>query len=188
MTFALLGRPYDENGVFLPSGAKSNPAPPLNTTEENAWHPFEDRIAFDWAHYHFVELQSSEAKINRGLDLWLAATIKAGSKNGVPWQNTDDMYATIDAIQQGNAPWKTIKLRYNGHMPPSPPKWMTESYELCVRDSRLVHLKQLATTDFDNNFHPAPYRQFNGKGDRVYTDLNSGDWTWDQAVRFYSLH
>ncbi len=64
------------DGNFLPEYARS-PSPPaaLDATEDNMWHPFEDRLAFDWAHYHFVELQSSEREINKGLDLWLAAVV-----------------------------------------------------------------------------------------------------------------
>jgi Plavaka transposase len=161
---------------------------PVDATEDNRWHPFEDRLAFDWAVHHFVELQSSEAQINHGLDMWLASTIKSGSKDGIPWRSAKELYATIDAVQQGSAPWKTYKFRYTGPMPCTPPKWMLETYELCARDSRQVLHEQLLTTDFDGKFNYTPYRQFNGKGDRVWSNLMSADWAWRQAVRLFSSH
>ena len=58
--------------------------------KDNPWNPFEDRLAFDWAHYHFVELQSSEREINKGLDLWQAAMVKAGNDTPLPWSSVEE--------------------------------------------------------------------------------------------------
>jgi len=139
-------------------------------------------LAFDWAHFNFVEVQTSEHHVNRGLDLWLAVTIEAGGAAGLPWKSAAELYKTIDAIQEGDVPWSTIKFKYDGPKPSTPPKWMEETYELCLRDILVLTEHQLATTDFEGKFHPAPYRQFNHKQDRVWSDLSSGDWMWDQAV------
>ena len=57
------------------------PRPPMSRETGNKYAPFEDRVAFDWAHHHYVELQSSEKKIGKGLDLWLAA-VKSQSLDG----------------------------------------------------------------------------------------------------------
>jgi hypothetical protein len=65
-------------------------------------------LAFDFANFQFTELQASESKIHHTLDLWMAANIKAGGDERVPWSSAEEMYATIDAIQASNAPWKTI--------------------------------------------------------------------------------
>lgn len=130
-----IGLPCDVNGKFLPQHTKPPPAAAPDTTEENPWHPFEDRLAFNWVHYHFIELQSSEQQINKGLDLWLAATLKAGNNTPLPWSSGKEMYATIDSIQEGDAPFKTIHFKYSGPIPPNPPHWMTEAYELCMQDS-----------------------------------------------------
>ena len=59
---------------------------------------------------------------------------------------------------------------------------MTETYELCCRDTRQVLLQQLATSDFKDKFNLTPYQQFNTSGKRVYSNLMSGDWAWKQAV------
>ncbi|KAH8982993.1 hypothetical protein EDB86DRAFT_2782424, partial [Lactarius hatsudake] len=63
------------------------------------WLPFENRLAFDWAHYHCVTLQSSAPEIVEGTDLWSVTSTKHSPIDGAPWQNAKEMYATIDAIQ-----------------------------------------------------------------------------------------
>jgi hypothetical protein len=167
---------------------KPPPLLPVDATNDNAWHPFDDHLAFDFANFQFAELQASESKINRALDLWMAANIKAGGDERVPWSSAEDMYATIDAIQAGNAPWKTITFWYNGPCSANLPKWMLETYELCTRNSRLVLHQQLATTDFADKIDYVPYCQFKSNGDRIWSNLMSADWAWAQAVCCHALH
>ncbi|RXW16757.1 hypothetical protein EST38_g9099 [Candolleomyces aberdarensis] len=179
----LTGENVNEDGVPLPLGS----APQSVDANKNAWHPFTNRLEFDFAHYHYVELETSAAKINTALDHWRAATIVAlGSdvdeRNSAPWSTAEDLYAMIDSIQTGGAPFKTVYLRYNGPKPPiNPPAWMTATYELCLRDARLVLEQQLQNPEFKSQFETTPYRQFNSAGDRVYSNLMSGDWVWREA-------
>ena len=93
------------------------------------------------------------------------------------------MYAAIDQIQQGSNPWKTTLFRYQGPLPSDPPKWMTRSYELVTRDIRSVLHSQIARTDFDGHWDYIPFMEFNNDGDRVWTNLMSGEWAAKQAVR-----
>ncbi|KAJ7441973.1 hypothetical protein B0H11DRAFT_2348854 [Mycena galericulata] len=117
-----------------------------------SWEPFESRTEFDFAHFHFVEAQSSAGAINSALDLWAAQVLKYGED--IPWRNARELYSTIDSIQHGDAPWKVHKIRYQGPLPArTPPKWMTETYELCTRNIRT----------------------------RVWSNLMSGEWAWKQA-------
>ena len=158
----------------------------VDATAKNPWHPFNDRLAFDFANFHFAELQSSESKVNCALDLWMAAVLKAGGDGELPWSSTEEMYATVDVIQEGDALWKTISFKYNGPLPKNPPKWMLETYELCMRDSRLLLHQQLSTASFADQINYMPYRQFQANGDRIWSNLMSADWSWAQAV--HSLH
>jgi hypothetical protein len=178
----LIALPCDIDGNFLPQHTK----PPLHhapdATKDNIWHPFEDRLSFDWAYYKFTELQTSERHISTGLDLWQAAVLKAGSNAPIPWSSAQEMYATIDKIQEGDAPFKTIHIKYSGPIPSNPPLWMTETYELCTRDSHKLLHNQLSTTDFAGAFDYKPYRQFDHKDNRVWSNLMSGDWAWNEAV------
>ncbi|KAJ7572018.1 hypothetical protein C8J56DRAFT_809850 [Mycena floridula] len=174
--------PCDKEGKFLFKFSKPSPHEPLDAKPDNPFHPFPSRLGFDWVHHHFVDVQSSIAQTNRALDLWQAALIDAGSNASVPWSSAEELKATIDSIQEGDIPWKTVQFRYSGPLPPgTPPKWMMETYELCMRDSRLLLHQQLRTTDFKDKFNPVAYRQFNQKGSRVYSNLMSGNWAWKQS-------
>ncbi|KAJ6448828.1 hypothetical protein C8R45DRAFT_1057369 [Mycena sanguinolenta] len=173
------GRPCDQYGTYL---APDTPPPPnsqLDGQVPGSWAPFEDRTEFDFAYYHFVELQSSAAEITKALDLWAASILQYG--NSPPWSNAQELYDTIDAIQHGDAPWKVYQIRYTGPRPPTPPKWMDETYELCTRNSRTVLLQQLANPDFQDKIDYSPYQQFDADGRRVWSNLMSGDWAWSQA-------
>jgi hypothetical protein len=175
----LKAKPCDKNGNYLPL---YTPPPPEEHPDANTWVPFESRAEFDFAHYHFVEAQSSAAQIDKALDMWAATVMEFGGD--APWKNSDDLYKTIDAIKHGNSPWKTYSVRYQGPRPPgTPPKWMTETYELCTRDVRQVLQHQLATKQFKDNINLTPYRQFDHKGQRVWSNLMSADWAWSQSVR-----
>ncbi|KAG2005024.1 hypothetical protein CC2G_003523 [Coprinopsis cinerea AmutBmut pab1-1] len=175
--------PTDANGNFLDPHTRPLPRQPLDP--QNPFAPFESRLAFDWGHYHFVENKSSAAKINKGLDLWLASRIEmVGSENcgELPWASAEDLYATIDSINNGSAPFETVHFRYNGPKPPNPPSWMTDTFELCLRDVREVIHQQMATPDFAHQFNTAPYQEFFVQsGDRVWSNFFSGDWAWREA-------
>jgi hypothetical protein len=165
----------------LPPHTRPSPTTAANTDNANPWEPFNSRIEFDFAHYHFVEAQHSARKIDRALDLWAASVMRYGGD--APWKDSTELYATIDAIQDGDLPWKVYHVRYGGpHPPGTPPKWMTETYELCTRDSRRLLHHQLSTAEFRDKFNVAPYRQVNNKGVRTWSNLMSADWAWKQAV------
>ncbi|KAF8261700.1 hypothetical protein EI94DRAFT_1469313, partial [Lactarius quietus] len=145
------------------------------------WSPFEDHLAFDWAHHHYVTLQSSAAKIAEGLDLWSAVAIKHSSTVGTPWRNAKEMYATIDSIQAGSLPFQTFTFHYTGLKPSMPPRWMEQGYELNTCNVLEVIQEQLATPDFEGQFDYVPYKEFNGKGERMLSNLMLGHWAFAQA-------
>ena len=154
----------------------------LNGGTPESWTPFTSRIEFDFAHYHFVEAQSSAGLINMALDLWAATVVEFGG--AAPWKNPKELYATIDAIKLSESPWKTYTVRYQGPLPPGArPKWMTQAYTLCTRDSRQVLHHQLETTEFKDKINLSPYRQFDSHHQRIWSNLMSADWVWTQAVR-----
>jgi hypothetical protein len=59
---------------------------------------------------------------------------------------------------------------------------MEETYELNVRNILIVLEQQLATSEFDGNFDYIPYQEFDPQGDRVWSNLMSGQWAYQQAV------
>ena len=175
--------PCDSNGHDLPPGSQPPPREPLDATPENPYHPFKDRLAFEFADFLFSEQQSSEGHINRVLELWAAQAAKNRVDDGVPWKSASSMYATIDQTQQGSNPWKTTPFRYQGPLRDNTPKWMTQSYDLVARGICSVLHTQIACTDFDGHWDYVPFMEFSNDGDRVWTNLMSGEWVAEQAVR-----
>ncbi|KAF8889756.1 hypothetical protein CPB84DRAFT_1816420 [Gymnopilus junonius] len=90
------------------------------------------------------------------------AEITKGLPNG--WRRGEDMYETIDSIQN-------YKFRYTGPKPSTPPRWMEEIYELSLHDILL----------FKDKFDSRPYQEFDPQGNRVFSNLMSGDWAYRQA-------
>jgi hypothetical protein len=148
-----------------------------------SWNPFPSRVTFDFAYFHFVEQQTSQAGINKALDLWAASLLESGGY--IPWTNAQELYATIDSIQHGKAPWKVFKLRYCGPLPEgTAPQWMTDTFELCTCDSRTLLHQQLGGTEFKDKINYVPYKQFRGDGSHVWSNLMSADWADKQAVEY----
>jgi hypothetical protein len=65
---------------------------------------------------------------------------------------------------------------------------MTQTYELCTRNSRQVLHHQLGTTEFKEKINLSPYCQFDSNYQRVWSNLMSADWAWTQAVWSVPLH
>ncbi|KAF7372792.1 hypothetical protein MSAN_00485000 [Mycena sanguinolenta] len=152
--------PCDADGEYLPpfSVPPPPPAPPADGQDPTAWQPFSSRLEFDFADFHFTQLQSSEREVNKALDLWAASVTQFGGH--VPWNNAAELYATIDSIQSGHMPWKTYEMRYTGPLPPRNASEMD---------------------DANDHVNMVPYKQFNHSGKRVWSNLMSGDWAWNQA-------
>jgi hypothetical protein len=137
--------PTNKNGAFVSKYAEPEPWVLPDATPENPWHPFDSRLWFDFVHHQFVHLQTSENNTDISLDLLKAAVIGANGNLKFSWLSTKKMYETIDQIQAGLAPFRSYYFQYNGPMPPTPPKWMTQTYELYAQDPQLVLQQQLAT-------------------------------------------
>ncbi|KAI9449318.1 hypothetical protein BJY52DRAFT_1206403 [Lactarius psammicola] len=148
---------------------------------DHDWSPFEDRLTFDWAHYHYVTLQSSAPDIAKGLNLWSVTSIKHGSIDGAPWKNAKEMYAIIDTIQTGSLPFKAYSFSYTRPKPSTPSHWMEQTYKLNACDVLSIIQEQLATPDFKDQINYAPYKEFNSKGECVWSNLMSRHWAFRQA-------
>jgi Plavaka transposase len=178
--------PCAADGSFLKQPISKATPPTPNAMSGNPWAPFQDRLAFDWARYHYVWLQSSVDDIREGLDLWHAAVIKHvldhDMLEGVPWDNAEQLYATIDSIDAGEIGWKTLRFSYAGMKPLTPPQWMEQTYDLNLRDMLGLLEQQLASTEFDGQFEYTPFQEFDSKGDHVYSHLMSAFWANREAV------
>ncbi|KAK1222162.1 hypothetical protein PQX77_015008 [Marasmius sp. AFHP31] len=177
----LTAMPCDSTGNDIPPGSpppgkqRASPGPATS----NPWYPFEDRSSFDFARFHFVQAQSSESQINQSLDIIQARLLRHG--DCAPWPNARALYAAIDDIREENTTWQTYHITYAGKRPKFAPLWMRQRYTFSIRNSQQVIREQLKTEEFKNKFNYTPYCQFSPQGERIYSNLMSGTWAWDQA-------
>ena len=104
-----------------------------------------------------------------------------------PFTSHRELYSMIDAIKQGEIPWNSFSISYNGVRPQqNPPPWMDASYEVWFRSPLQVLEGQIANPEYKNMMDFAPKRVYH-EGKRQYSDLMSGNWAWDQAVCYALL-
>jgi len=127
----------------------------------------------------------SAPNINDLLQIW-ATTLPPGQSP--PFINKQDMYSSIDAIEDGNAPWASFSISFNGEIEDSDmTPWKRASYEVWYRDPKAVLHNQLKSQDFANEMDYAPKEVRDDNGRRHYMDFMSGDWAWRQAVSAINL-
>ena len=170
------GTPCDADGYDLEPGT----APQDHSgSSQPDWSPFSSQTQFETADFLFRKAEMSQADIDILMRLWATTT----SDGSTPFQNHQEMLATIDAIDIGDIPWQSFSATYCGEVPPeNPPDWMLKEYTVFFRDPLSVVRSMISNPDFDGQFDYAPYTEFEG-GKRRWSDLMSGNWAWKQAVR-----
>ena len=100
-----------------------------------------------------------------------------------PYTSVEDLHDTIDSITVGDVEWRCFEVSYAGDLPAGDvPSWMTTAFQVWFRCPKKVVEAQLANKEFCGNIDWTPKRRYNKHGHRVYRDLMSGDWAWEQAV------
>jgi len=176
-----LGQPCDEHGNHLPADAPPQQARHAYA-DPNDWTPYRNRIDFETAQFLYCQEQMSAANINTLLDLWAATLLKHNEPP--PFANAADMYETIDSTPLGDISWQSFSVTYDGDVPDSAPQWMSTEYEVWFRDPRLVVRNMLDNPDYKDGFDTTPIRVFDTGDHRQYQNFMSGDWAWNEAVRF----
>lgn len=175
--YTYLATPCDLAGNFLPRNA---PPPPAETKSPTDWTPFSSRVEYEVADLVFKQTQMSNPHVNRLLELWAADKLPSGGTS--PFADYDDLHNVIDSIPEGDAPWHSFSVGYNGPLPEGIiPGWMTEEYQVWHRDPRQVVHQLLSNPEFNGHFDYTPYRQFQDNK-RRWSDFMSGNWAWKQAV------
>ncbi len=125
----------------------------------------------------------SQADVDKLMNLWAASFLQARSDASPPFDDHKHMHDTIDSIKHGDAPWHSIKIKYNGIIPEeNAPKWMTDTFEICLRDVNLVVANLLKNTDFDGEFDYVCYEEYDANGVRRYQNFFSGKFAGKQSV------
>ncbi|KDQ16594.1 hypothetical protein BOTBODRAFT_54024 [Botryobasidium botryosum FD-172 SS1] len=173
----LNGLPCDTNGKPLPPGTP--PAPQDNHTpgDSSDWSPFASCVAFETAELLYKKIQMSEGNINSILELWAASLVKHNDEP--PFRSAESLYATIDAITIGDAPWQCASVQYDGPRPETnAPVWMDCEFHVWYRNPIVVLRSMVANPDFKGKVDEAPFREFSYEGKREWRDFMSGNWSW----------
>ncbi|KAN0129867.1 hypothetical protein V8E53_012339 [Lactarius tabidus] len=173
-THPILDRtPCDINGDNLEAGAL---LPPPDDLANDDFSPFANRAEFKLAELLYVEAEMSAGKIN-----WLLNLLALLYAAEPPFMSHQDLYSMIHVIKQGEIPWNSFLVAYNGVRPPqNPPVWMDARYKVWFRSPLQVLKGQIANPEYKNMMDFTPKRVYH-KGKRQYSDLMSGNWAWDQA-------
>lgn len=170
------GTPCSSTGADLPAGAAPSPPPVIDTDN---FDPFVSCAEFEFTEFLYKSVEMSGGNLDKLSEL--LAGLYPGQEP--PFDNHDDLYASIDSIKHGDSCWKSFTVSYNGKIDTEaqPPSWMTATYEVWYCDPLVIMEKQLANPDFCGEIDYAPKLIYND-GMRQYTDFMSGDWAWREAV------
>ena len=143
--------PCDKDGNFLPP----NTPPPQETTNNFSWVPFCSHDEFELADLLFQHAEMLKTNINKLLHIIKSHATEEGSTTLV--ENCDNLYNAIDSIMEGEVPWNSFSVQYNGPQPEANiPQWMDEKYEVFYWNPHKVVKSMLRNKTFDSNFNYTP--------------------------------
>jgi hypothetical protein len=143
--------------------------------------PYDSRVDFETADLLYTKAQMSGGDIDALLDIWAASLFKYHDRP--PFNNHEELYATIDSTPLGDVIWESFSMKYNGDTPEDAvPSWMTTDFDVWFRDPQTLVTNLLSNPDFNNEFHYVPFHEYDAEGNHRFQDFMSGDWVWKQAV------
>ncbi|KAF8876420.1 hypothetical protein BD779DRAFT_1613320 [Infundibulicybe gibba] len=172
----LEGVPCTIDGSDLAPGTK---AIPCSTKLPTDWDPFDDEAQFRTGDLLYRKVEMSGGNIDELMDIW--ATSKVASGDPAPFVSHEHMYATIDAITHGDAPWKSFHTGYVGEVGVNAPSWQLQDYEVWYRDPSVVIKNMLDNPEFHGEFDYAPFVEVDKSGQRCWNEFMSGNFSWRHA-------
>ncbi len=176
--------PCDENGHDLPDGTPPPPPPPP-IDAPNAWAPFADQVGFHMANVLFKRMEASKEDIDKIMECWSLSLL--GTDRTGPFADHDHLFASIDAIPFGSAPWKCYQTEDDPTLPSTAPSWMKERYQIWFRDPDVVIANMLSNPDFAGEFDTSPYVHIGADGKRRWSEFMSGNFSWNHAVCLFPI-
>ena len=158
------------------------PPSPRETPLQGDWTPFCTEVEFKVADliYHRAELSASN--INDLLDLWADSFEEFDASQYAPFENHQDLYATIDLSTLGDIPWQCLVTGVSDDIDEHSPSWMQAHYKVWYRDPEAVVSAMLSNPDFDGQFDLCPYIDLDGRGEHQWNNVMSGNIAWRRSV------
>ena len=183
----MVGTPCDSDWYDLPPEA---PRPPAEDQNMDKYFPFADEVEFQFANFLYTRDQMSAGNINiliQLMDAWQNSgsqpLLEQPEPIDPPFNSKRHMQSVIDTILLGDVPWRGFKVTYDGEVPEhNAPSWMKNTYEVWFRNLLEVMEGQIGNPDFKGEIDYAPKQVLGKDGKRQFTDMMSGDWSWEQAV------
>ncbi|KAF8806795.1 hypothetical protein BYT27DRAFT_7256797 [Phlegmacium glaucopus] len=123
----------------------------------------------------------SQGNINYLLELWVLSLLKHGSV--APFDTYKHIYDRIDAIEEGDAPWKCFKTSVDdSEVDDTTPNWKKQEYNIWYHDPEVVVCNMLVNPDFHKEFDAAPYVELDKYGTHRRSDFMSADFAWRQCL------
>lgn len=126
--------------------------------------------------------KTSNAVTNDLLSIWADEASKYGAE--APLNDHRDILSKIDAITEGDVPWSVYEYRGipEEEITADTPSYLRKAHLLYYRDALALVKSILQNTDFDGSFDYVPHIEYDEGGKRVFHNLMSGKWAWEQAV------
>ena len=126
----------------------------------------------------------SAQDVDELMDIWATSKAVHDSDDDKisPFSSHEHMYATIDEIKHGDAPWKSFTISYASHLDADPPSWQLQDYQVWYCDPNVVTTNMLNNPDFDREFDYAPYVEVDKLGQRWWNEPMLGNFAWRCAV------
>ena len=122
----------------------------------------------------------SSSNITELLEYWAHST----NDEAAPFDSCRSLYVTIDAIQDGDAPWQCLSVPgASDDNPEQAASWRKQEYNIWYRDPDVVIRNLLDNPDFASQFDTAPYIATDTRGQRRWKDVMSGHFAWRRSVR-----
>ena len=102
----------------------------------------------------------SARDVDELMDIWATSKAVDDLDDEIsPFSLHEHIYATINEIRHGDAPYKSFTISYAGHLDPDPPSWQLQDYQVWYCDSDIVTTDSdiLNNSEFDEEFDYAPY-------------------------------
>lgn len=121
------------------------------------------------------------SNISELFDLWTHSARQYDST--APFDSCRSLYATIDAIRDGDAPWQCLTVSsVSDNLSERAPSWQKQEYEVWYRDPDVVITNLLDNPDFASQFDVSPNMMIDSHGERRWADFMSGNFAWRRSV------
>lgn len=103
------GTPCSRVGADLHDGTAPSPPPDV---DRDKFDPFTSCADFEFAEFLYKNVEMSGGNLDKLSEI--LATLYPGQET--PFENHNDLYATIDSIEHGTSRWKSFSISYNGNI------------------------------------------------------------------------